>query len=498
HLQGLGEALQQIHFPDSMEQARQARDRLAFDELLLLQLGVLRKRQDWRSEPGIPIASEPGLVHDLEAHLPYTLTGAQQRAISEILQDMTRSVPMSRLLQGDVGSGKTIVALAAILTAVRAGFQAALMAPTSILAEQHMRTISGILEYYPKVRMGLLLGGQTALEKEAMRRALAEGEIDLVVGTHALIQDEVSFKRLGLVVVDEQHRFGVEQRQTLRAKSIAWSPHLLAMSATPIPRTLALTLYGDMELSVLDELPPNRQPVVTAVRTASSREGIYRFIRDQISAGHQAYIIYPLVEESEAVEARAAVEEHDRLAQEVFPQLRLGLLHGRIGAEEKERVMSQFREGQLDILVSTAVVEVGMDVPNATVMLIEGAERFGLAQLHQFRGRVGRGSSRSYCILVSDSTTEESLQRLQIMAETEDGFVLAEKDLEMRGPGDFIGVRQSGLPELRLAQVTDRVTLEQARAEALQIFAQDPDLSESRHRALAEHAEAFWRPVSPA
>jgi ATP-dependent DNA helicase RecG len=405
---------------------------------------------------------------------------------------------MSRLLQGDVGSGKTVVAVAAMLSAVRAGYQSALMAPTSILAQQHADTIARMLQGVPDVRLALLEGSQSALDKSATRERLAQGEIDIVIGTHALIQEGVAFQRLGLVVVDEQHRFGVAQRQTLRDKNASFRPHMLAMSATPIPRTLALTIYGDLDVSILDELPPHRQPILTAVRTQSSRDPVYGFVRAQLEQGHQAYIICPLVEESQQIDARAAVEEHERLSRDIFPQFRLGLLHGRVGADEKETVMRRFKDGAYDILVSTAVVEVGVDVPNATVMLIEGAERFGLAQLHQFRGRVGRGEARSYCVLLSDNTTEESLARLQIMAETNDGFVLAEKDLELRGPGDFLGVRQHGLPELRIAQLSDRSTLELARREAMRIFQQDPELKSVEHRALAEQVESFWGTVSDA
>jgi ATP-dependent DNA helicase RecG len=494
----LPRALRQIHFPASMDEAQRARERLCFDELLLLQLGVLRKRGEWRRERSAAIQVPSAVVSSFTASLPFELTGAQRRATQEILNDMAQPVPMSRLLQGDVGSGKTVVAVAAMLSAVRAGYQSALMAPTSILAQQHADTIARMLQGVPDVRLALLEGSQSALDKSATRERLAQGEIDIVIGTHALIQEGVAFQRLGLVVVDEQHRFGVAQRQTLRDKNASFRPHMLAMSATPIPRTLALTIYGDLDVSILDELPPHRQPILTAVRTQSSRDPVYGFVRAQLEQGHQAYIICPLVEESQQIDARAAVEEHERLSRDIFPQFRLGLLHGRVGADEKETVMRRFKDGAYDILVSTAVVEVGVDVPNATVMLIEGAERFGLAQLHQFRGRVGRGEARSYCVLLSDNTTEESLTRLQIMAETNDGFVLAEKDLELRGPGDFLGVRQHGLPELRIAQLSDRSTLELARREAMRIFQQDPELKSVEHRALAEQVESFWGTVSDA
>ncbi len=496
NLLDLAAALEQIHFPASAAQAQAARERFCFEELLLLQLGVLRKRSEWRAEPGMAIETHSHVLEAFTAGLPFALTGAQRRAIDEILHDMAQPVPMSRLLQGDVGSGKTVVAVAAMLAAVTGGFQAALMAPTSILAEQHTQTITQLLSHLPDVTVALLEGSQPAQEKAEIRAHLASGEIDIIIGTHALIQEGVEFHNLGLVIVDEQHRFGVTQRQTLRDKNTSFRPHMLAMSATPIPRTLALTIYGDMDVSVLDELPPHRQPILTAVRTQSSREAVYRFVRDEVEAGHQAYIIYPLVEESEQIDARAAVEEHEHLSKRVFPQFRLGLLHGRVPADEKELVMRQFKAGLFDILVSTAVVEVGVDVPNATCMVIEGAERFGLAQLHQFRGRVGRGEARSYCVLLSESATEANLARLQIMAETNDGFVLAEKDLELRGPGDFMGVRQHGLPELRLAQLSDRSTLELARQEAMRIYRQDPELRQPEHAELARHVASFWDTVS--
>jgi ATP-dependent DNA helicase RecG len=370
------------------------------------------------------------------------------------------------------------------------------MAPTSILAEQHYHTITAFLDGMG-ISCALLVGSLTELEKEAVHQRVASGECQVVIGTHALVQSSVRFSRLGLVVVDEQHRFGVEQRGALRAKGATVQPHLLAMSATPIPRTLAMTIYGDLDISVLDELPPNRQQVTTAVRDETSRERIYAFISSQIKLGHQAFIICPLVEESEdgaasPGAAKAAVTEHQRLQREVFPQHRLGLLHGRLKAEEKEQVMAAFKEGAYDILVSTAVVEVGIDIPNATVILIEGAERFGLAQLHQFRGRVGRGEARSYCILLSDDTSEGSIKRLQFMEQSNDGFFLAEKDLETRGPGDWFGVRQSGLPNLKVARLSDTAILEKARAAALALFREDPDLEQPEHAPLAAEVQRFW------
>ncbi len=492
----LRSAIMQIHFPESREALAQARTRLCFDELLLLQLGVLRKRHEWRQENGRALDFDPRLIEAFVEGLPFGLTRAQQRAIQELLDELAQPVPMSRLLQGDVGSGKTVVAVAAMLAVVDAGYQAALMAPTSILAEQHAASVREMLAGYPDIRCALLHGSLPNAEKERIRQEVTEGEADIVIGTHALIQDTVDFSRLALAIVDEQHRFGVLQRDNLRDKAADYMPHMLAMSATPIPRTLALTVYGDLDVSTLDEMPPNRQPVITAVRAHRSRERIYAFIRGQIENGRQAFVICPLVEESDQIEAKAAVEEYERLSQEIFPQYRVGLLHGRVGAEEKERVMAAFKAGEYNILVSTAVVEVGVDIPNATVMLIEGAERFGLAQLHQFRGRVGRGPYRSYCVLLTDSRSEENLARLQVMEETADGFVLAEKDLELRGPGDFLGVRQHGLPELKVAQLGDKAVLALARREALRIHERDPELTLPQHRTLAHSVTHFWASVT--
>jgi ATP-dependent DNA helicase RecG len=488
----LSEAVRQIHFPDNQTSLEAARRRLCFDELLLVELGVLSRRHSWRSEAGRALRIPHEVVQEFIQGLPFALTDAQRRAIDGILADMQQPFPMSRLLQGDVGSGKTVVAVVAMLVAARNGLQAALMVPTSVLAEQHHRTLSQLLAAMPEVHVELLVGSLSTQAKARARHALAEGSAQIAVGTHALIQEAVAFDRLGLVVVDEQHRFGVTQRSTLAAKAGDAHPHMLVMSATPIPRTLAMTLYGDLDVTVLDELPPNRQKIVTAVRDHRSREPIYAFTRSQVAEGRQAFIICPLVEESDRVDAKAAVAEHARLQDEVFPQLRLGLLHGRMSADEKEAVMAAFREGEYHILVSTAVVEVGIDVANATVILIEGAERFGLAQLHQFRGRVGRGEFKSYCILLSDDPSEQSLARLQIMEQSTDGFVLAEKDLEMRGPGDFFGVRQHGLPQLKVARLSDTAVLELARAQALRLFEADPALERPEHQALAEAVRRFW------
>jgi ATP-dependent DNA helicase RecG len=491
-LEGLGAALSQMHFPGDDGALERARQRLCFDEFLLLQLGILSHRRAWRSQAAQPMQIPEHDVKAFVEQLPFKLTSAQDRAIAGILEDMQRPVPMSRLLQGDVGSGKTVVAVVAMLTAVRNGFQAAAMAPTAILAEQHYLTISRMLQGFPDIKCALLVGSLSASDRQRLHDEIAEGRIQVVIGTHALIQATTDFDQLGLVVVDEQHRFGVGQRTALRAKGTAFQPHLLAMSATPIPRTLALTIYGDLDISVLDELPPNRQRVVTAVRDKSGRERIYAFLEQQVKQGHQAFIICPLIEESDKLDAKAAVPEYEHLKQEVYPHLKVGLLHGRMGAEEKEQVMADFKARCYDILVSTAVVEVGIDVPNATVILVEGAERFGLAQLHQFRGRVGRGEAKSYCILLSDDPSPECLARLQIMEQTHDGFVLAEKDLEMRGPGDFFGERQSGLPMLKVARLGDTAILEKARTQAQRLFESDPELAAPEHQALASSVRRFW------
>jgi len=408
---------------------------------------------------------------------------------------------MNRLLQGDVGAGKTMVAAAAMIATAEAGAQSALMAPTEILAEQHYRGLSDLLAP-TGFEIALLTGSTPASERQALYEGLAKGSIKLIVGTHALIQDAVEFQRLGLAVIDEQHRFGVDQRARLRDKGShengQMHPHLLVMSATPIPRTLALSLYGDLNLSSLDEMPPGRQEIKTRWLRASERERAFRFIRTQVVEGRQAYIIFPLVEESDNVDARAAVDEYEVLRKDVFPDLKLGLIHGRLKSAEKEQVMRAFYDGELDILVATSVIEVGVDVPNSTVMVIEGANRFGLAQLHQFRGRVGRGQHQSYCVLIADDSTEEAEQRLTALETTNDGFLLAEKDLELRGPGEFFGRRQSGLPPLQMASLLDLPLLTTAQREAEALFVADPELEQPEHVLLREQLAEFWRAAGDA
>jgi ATP-dependent DNA helicase RecG len=499
-LMSYADALAQIHFPDDQDKLDAARHRLAFDELLLLQLGSQRQRRDWQSHSGQPLAITDTWLASFVASLPYTLTGAQQRAVADIRADLARDVPMNRLLQGDVGSGKTAVAAVAMAAAIQSGAQAAIMAPTSILAEQHYQTLLKLLEPVAGEAgaVRLLQGSTPAGEKVGIYAGLQSGQIKAVVGTHALIEGPVEFANLGLVIVDEQHRFGVSQRAALRGKgeNPTASPHLLVMTATPIPRSLALTVYGDLDLSLLDEMPPGRQPITTKLIRAQERERGYAYIRNQLVQGRQAFIIFPLVEESEKIDAKAAVAEHERLQRDVFPDFKLGLLHGRLKPDEKDFVMSRFRTGELQVLVSTSVVEVGVDVPNATVMLIEGANRFGLAQLHQFRGRVGRGEHASVCLLVPDNLGNGAPPdaRLQAMEQSQDGFFLAEKDLELRGPGDFLGTRQSGYAGLRMARLSDVLTIEKARRAARQIFERDADLQAPEHQMLAVLFEQFWAP----
>ncbi len=494
----LSTAIHNVHFPDTAQQLEAARHRLAFDEIFLLQLGVMRQRFSWKSVEAQVFETPDEWLQQRQEGLPYQLTGAQQRVLNDIRADLTSGRPMNRLLQGDVGSGKTVVATMAIEMVVRHGAQAALMAPTSILAEQHFRTVQKLIPdgeggedaALHKDQIRLLVGDTAEAEKREIREGLADGSIKLVVGTHALLQDPVEFQRLQLAVIDEQHRFGVEQRAILRSKGD--NPHLLVMTATPIPRSLALTVYGDLDVSVIDEMPAGRQPVRTFVLRPLERERAYQLIRNQASNGKQAFIVYPLVEQGDNDESKAAVEEHERLQREVFRNYRLGLLHGRLKPEEKDAVMVAFRNNEFDILVATSVVEVGVDIPNATVMLVESANRFGLAQLHQFRGRVGRGQDSSWCLLIPETESAVENERLAVMAETNDGFVLAERDLDQRGPGDFLGTRQSGYAELKMAKLTDVTLIEKARKFAQEMFEQDPDLTELNHKELEKMLERFW------
>jgi ATP-dependent DNA helicase RecG len=494
----LSEALMQIHFPDSQEKLKAARERLGFDEIFFLQMGVLRQKRDWKSVDARQFNVPDEWLSARIASLPFTLTNVQQNAISDIRADLDSGKPMNRLLQGDVGSGKTVVAAIAAAIVVHHGAQAAIMAPTSILAEQHYRSFTRLLvgETHENGLMQpgqirLLVGDTPEPEKEVIRTGLADGSIKIVIGTHALIEEPVLFQDLQFVVIDEQHRFGVEQRAALRTKGS--NPHLLVMTATPIPRSLALTLYGDLDISIMDVMPAGRQPVNTYVLRPQERERAFTLLRGQVKDGKQGFIIYPLIEESDKIEARAAVDDYETLSKEVFHDLKLGLLHGRMRPDEKDDVMLKFRDRKYDVLVSTTVVEVGVDVPNATVMIIEGADRFGLAQLHQLRGRVGRGEAQSYCLLIPTHEDATENERLQAMAESNDGFLLAEKDLQLRGPGEFLGTRQSGYASgLRMASITDVKLIEKARGEAQKLFEQDPDLSKPEDALLKEAFERFW------
>jgi len=505
----LTQAISQAHFPEDEALKNKARIRLAFDELFLLQLGVLSKKRNWQEgQPGSPLSPKTPALELFLHSLPFALTPAQHKVLKELLADLEQPRPMSRLLQGEVGSGKTVVATAALLMAAANGYQGAFMAPTEILAEQHFATICQLLSRAGRLSekedylhsysgllprpltVALLTGDITQGKKQELQQRISDGSIDIVIGTHALIQKGVEFRRLGLAVVDEQHRFGVTQRSALRQKG--FSPHVLVMTATPIPRTLALTLYGDLDLSVIDQLPPGRQVVKTRWLKPGQRASAYAFLRRQVDSGRQAFIICPLVEESEVIQAKAATAEYEHLSHDIFPTLRLGLLHGRLPSADKDEVMRRFRSGELDILVATPVVEVGIDVPNATVMLIESADRFGLSQLHQFRGRVGRGQEQSYCMLLAQNPSEVSRERLDIIERVQDGFQLAEEDLKLRGPGEFFGTRQSGLPDLRMAKLSDVALLELARSEAIRLFEEDKGLKKPEHSLLAKELARVW------
>jgi ATP-dependent DNA helicase RecG len=476
-LMKLKEAIANIHFPQDSDTLAAARRRLVFDEFFYLQLGFLQRRQTQRKAQNSAILAPTGqLIERFYQLLPFKLTGAQTRVVNDILNDLQSTNPMNRLVQGDVGSGKTVVAVIAILAAVQSGYQAALMAPTEVLAEQHYRKLVSWFNLL-HLPVELLTGSTKAAKRRQIHAQLETGELPLLVGTHALIQDPVNFNRLGLVVIDEQHRFGVQQRAKLQQKG--QSPHVLTMTATPIPRTLALTLHGDLDVSQIDEMPPGRQQIQTTVLTAKERTHTYDLIRREIAQGFQAYIVLPLIEESEKLDVRSAVEEHQRLSESIFPEFQVGLLHGRMSSAEKDEALNAFRDNQTKIIVSTTVIEVGVDVPNATVMLIENAERFGLSQLHQLRGRVGRGSERSYCLLMSGSKTDNARQRLSVLEQSQDGFFISEMDMRFRGPGEVLGMRQSGLPDFALSSlVEDQDVLNLARDAAEKAMLRDETLEQ--------------------
>ena len=483
-LVGRDTAIADIHFPEEPGAVAPARERLVFDELFRLEVALAaRKHRQVDAAEGITHSLEGGLVASFLESLPYGLTGAQQRVIAEIQHDMASPHPMHRLLQGEVGSGKTVVAMAALLTAVQGGYQGAVMAPTEVLAEQHHLGLEPLAALVG-VRMALLTG--SSADRDVVLAAVAGGTMDVVVGTHALIQEGVVFDRLGVAVVDEQHRFGVHQRVQLKEKAVGPDPDLLIMTATPIPRTLSMTLYGDLDISILDEMPDGRKPVTTRVVPPSpaSLEQVYRLVREEAAAGRQIFVVCPLVEDSEKLQAASATAEYERLSK-VFSDLSVGLIHGQMRSADKEDVMSRLRAGEIDVLVATTVIEVGIDIPNATVMVVEDADRFGLSQLHQLRGRVGRGGHQSHCILIADPGTPEGEQRLAAMASTTDGFRLAEEDLRIRGQGTVFGARQAGMADLRLADILrDAETLVAARREAFALVAADPELT--RHEDLAE------------
>jgi ATP-dependent DNA helicase RecG len=495
------EAIHNIHFPEGMEMVNKSRRRLAYEEIFYLEILLALKKKVYRTDKKGITFGDVGdhgytpLQQKLLLLLPFELTAAQQRVLSEIQQDMASPLTMHRLLQGDVGSGKTIVALLSMLRAVENGYQAAMMAPTEILAEQHYLVLSHLMEKIG-IQVILLVGGMRQKEREEAYQAIENGSGQIIVGTHALIEGEVKFHALGFVVVDEQHRFGVMQRAELAKKSNTHeAPDYLVMTATPIPRSLSLTLYGDLDISVIDEMPPGRHPIVTRWSGASKREKIYGFIREKVKEGQQAYIVYPLVEESEKLDLQAATDMFQKLKEKTFSEFKVELIHGRMKRDEKDGIMERVRKGEIQILVSTTVIEVGVDVPNATVMLIENAERFGLSQLHQLRGRIGRGAEKSYCILMtSGRVSMEAQERLKTLTGTQDGFKIAEKDLRLRGPGEFFGTRQHGLPPLRIVDLlADTKIISLARGDAFHVVEDDPNLSEEKHLPVRKEFEVKYR-----
>ncbi len=507
---GLSQALKGMHLPDNEEEQHRARTRLVFDEFLVLQLELQMRRNGVQQEVGIsfPIsrissidhapvslfseaseAKSEGIWEEVHDLLPFALTGAQKRVIGEIWKDMEKPIPMNRLVQGDVGSGKTAVAACAMLAAVRCGYQAALMAPTEILAEQHSLNLKKLFEPLG-IPVVLVAGKLTAAAKRKALQQAESGEARICVGTHALVQDGVKFAKLGLAVIDEQHRFGVMQRAALRAKGYG-HPDVLVMTATPIPRTLTMAVYGDLDVSIIDELPPGRKPIRTYWKQPQQRPSVYQTVAEQVKKGAQAYFVCPMISESEKMQTQAAEDLYYRLSQNEFSDQKVGLLHGQMKGVEKEEIMQKFRNKELDILVSTVVIEVGVDVPNATIMVIEDAFRFGLAQLHQLRGRVGRGGGQSYCLLISEAKTDDAEQRLRVMVETTDGFKIAEEDLKLRGPGELTGTKQSGQLTFKLADlIKDMDLLQKARDVAGEIIAHDPDLSQPQHQLLLKRLQA--------
>jgi len=488
-LPGFKESIRQIHFPDSLERAQTAKKRFTFEELFVLSLFILKERMKMAREKSVPVPIDLNIVKDFTNSLPFQLTDDQRKSIWQVLKDMEKKRPMNRLLEGDVGSGKTLVAITAALNSIKAGFQVSVMAPTEILTKQHYQTFSRFLKKY-KLKTALFTGKETKLNdknitKKELLKKIKEGKVDLVIGTNALVQKEITFKNLALVVIDEQHRFGVDQRARL-CQQKETIPHLLSMTATPIPRTLSLTIYGDLDLSLIREMPKGRKKVITKIIPPESRNAAYDFVKKEINKGSQAFIICPRIENGEMeegnlrknswAEAKTVIEEYEKLSKNIFPEFKVDMLHGRMDKKKKEKVMKGFKEGRTDILVSTSVVEVGIDIPNATIMVIEGADRFGLAQLHQFRGRVGRGQEQSFCLLLTDYLSQTNNQRMKALMKFDSGFDLAEKDLEIRGPGDFSGQRQWGVPDIAMEALKDLSLVEKTRQEAFDILKESPDL----------------------
>lgn len=516
-LPSLSEAIINIHFPSSEEEARIAKERLAFDDLMLFQIKALLERRKLNQLKSVPISFNENLIKNFVSCLPFELTKDQKIALYEIIKDLEKKYPMNRLMEGDVGSGKTVVALGAALETVKAGYQVVLMAPTEILAQQHYQTISSLISNQNQsnksiIRTGLLTSSTAILDgkeikKTELKKELSDGEPMLVIGTHAVIQKDVSLPKLALVILDEQHRFGVQQRAAL-VKNKDYVPHLLSMTATPIPRTLALTVYGDLDISLIREKPKNRRKIITKIITPSQRQEAYRFIKEEAQKGKQIFVVCPRIEQSDPKETiktkakqnkmnilwqevKAVEEEYKKLSQEIFPDLKVAMLHGKMKPKEKNQTMNEFKDGWHDILVSTSVIEVGVDVPNATIMMVESSDRFGLAQLHQFRGRVGRGEHQSYCLLFSSTNSKTLNRRLKALTETDDGFALAEKDMAIRGPGEFMGTKQSGMPDLAMSSLGNIDLIKKARMEARLLLKEDPSLS--RYPFLRERLTDFQK-----
>lgn len=487
-LMEINQAIKQIHFPDSEDYLAEARRRLVFEELFVLQTGLMKMKGIAKNKSEIIV--DPSPVSEFMNSLPFKPTGAQSRAVSECLNQMNSGFVMNRLLQGDVGSGKTLVAAAVIYAAVKSGYQTAFMAPTEILASQHFKTLTSFFKN-SDIKTELLTGSMTKKNKSEIKQRVLNGETDVLIGTHSLIQSDVEFKNIGLVITDEQHRFGVRQRNALSEKG--QTPHTLVMSATPIPRTLALIIYGDLDLSVLDEMPPGRQVTETYCIDSNKRKRAFNYIKKHLDSGFQGYIVCPLIEESETGADLVAAEDYaEDLCKNEFKDYNVGLLHGKMKPSEKENVMSRFASGEIQLLVSTTVIEVGVDVPNAVIMVIENAERFGLSQLHQLRGRIGRGSEKSTCILITDSSGEATKKRMKIMTQTTDGFRIADEDLKLRGPGDFFGSRQHGLPDLKIAMLTDTFTIKESGKYASEIIRTDYNLALPEHQALKRSVDALF------